>query len=236
MWISIKGWTHVYLMICVAAGLKDFSNYLLYNFNDEPVDLYKRLRINVELCDELNVGIYSFPMKYHPLRKNDGDSEDFSHNRDYIGKHWNRKYIRAIQAILNSTKGKVGRGLSFFEKAFGKSEEEYMELLEMPETMLIYRFFFEWLDKQGHKGVNSWRREWKKCMASLDAADKENVLTVIHSNKTIDAKLTASVVSEARELLSYYTNFRNDIIAPDSELYKLKKVYDANPTFTLRRH
>ena len=97
-----------------AAGLKEFSNYLLYNFMDQPVDLYKRLRINVELCDELNVNIYSFPMKYHPIRKGKCDADDYSHNRDYIGKHWNRKYIRAVQAILNSTKGKIGRGMSFF--------------------------------------------------------------------------------------------------------------------------
>lgn len=48
-------------------------------------------------------------MKYHPIRKGKEDVEDLSHNRDYIGKHWNRKYIRAIQAILNSTNGKVGK-------------------------------------------------------------------------------------------------------------------------------
>ena len=47
----------------VKAGIKDFSNYLLYNFRDEPIDLYRRLLINVLLCDELNVNIYSFPMK-----------------------------------------------------------------------------------------------------------------------------------------------------------------------------
>ena len=48
-------------------GIKNFSNYLLYNFNDKPIDLYKRMEINVNLCDELDVNIYSFPMKYHPL-------------------------------------------------------------------------------------------------------------------------------------------------------------------------
>ena len=62
-------------------------------------------------------------MKYHPIRN------EHSHDRDYIGEHWNRKYIRAVQAILNATKGKIGRGVSFFEKAFGRNEEEYMELL-----------------------------------------------------------------------------------------------------------
>ena len=131
----------------VAAGIKDFSNYLLYNFKDEPIDLYRRLKINVELCEELGVNIYSFPMKYHPLH---GEN---SHDRDYIGEHWNRKYIRAIQAILNSTKGKVGKGVEFFGEAFGHTEEEYFELLEMPETFILYRFFFKWLDEKNGRGT-----------------------------------------------------------------------------------
>ena len=45
----------------------NLSNYVLYNFKDKPVELYKRLRLNVDLCEELGVSIYSFPMKY---RKN----------------------------------------------------------------------------------------------------------------------------------------------------------------------
>ena len=61
--------------------------------------------MNVELCEELDATIYSFPMKYHPIN----DAEFFK-NRDYIGVHWNRKFIRAVQAVLNSTKGKIGRG------------------------------------------------------------------------------------------------------------------------------
>ena len=62
------------IRMSAAAGLKDFINYLLYNFVDKPLDLYQRLRINVELCDELNVNIYSFPMKYHPIRKGKDDA------------------------------------------------------------------------------------------------------------------------------------------------------------------
>ncbi len=86
----------------VKSGIKSLSNYLLYNFEDEPVELYQRLRINVDLCEELEASIYSFPMKYHPI-----NDKEFFKNRDYIGKHWNRKFIRAVQAVLNSTKGKI---------------------------------------------------------------------------------------------------------------------------------
>ena len=208
------------------AGIKDFSNYLLYNFNDHPLDLYKRLRINVELCEELNINVYSFPMKYHPIRMNGGDTEDFSHNRNYIGKLWNRKYIRAIQAILNSTKGKVGRGKSFFYEAFGESEEQYMMLLEMPETFIIYRFFFKWLDEIGEKGTKHWETCWRKCKTTLSDEAWSAVEDLIHKNSINDETVLACENEDAIELLSYYVNFRDDIITPGTHLYILKQQFD----------
>ena len=214
--------------LSVAAGLNDFSNYLLYNFNDKPVELYQRMKINVDLCEELNVNIYSFPMKYHPLRKKDGDAEDFSHNRDYIGKYWNRKYIRAVQAILNSTKGKIGRGHSFFCEAFGKDEDEYMELLEMPETFIIYRFFFKWLDNKKGMGIgtNHWRNAWKECKASVSEERWDDVCEVIHANVFNAAILDEFDEPVIKRLLRYYTDFRDDIITEGRDLYELKKEFD----------
>ena len=223
------------IRMSAAAGLKDFSNYLLYNFVDKPLDLYQRLRINVELCDELNVNIYSFPMKYHPIRKGKDDAEDLSHNRDYIGKHWNRKYIRAIQAILNSTKGKVGKGITFFLEAFGNDETEYMELLEMPETFILYRFFFKWLDEKGSMGTDHWRQCWSHCMNTLAEDEKQLVLDIIHKNTFYKEELEAVTSADALKLLNFYTNYRKDIITPGTELYRLKQEYDENPTIQLRR-
>lgn len=215
------------IRLSAAAGLKDFSNYLLYNFRDQPAELYQRLRINVELCEELNVSIYSFPMKYHPIRKREEDEEDFSHNRDYIGAHWNRKYIRAVQAILNSTKGKIGRGKSFFYEAFGKDEEEYMELLEMPETFILYRFFFKWLDSQELGfGTAHWRMAWKECKGALSEERWKMVLDVIHTNKFNSSIIDDFDEPEIKRLLRYYTNFRQDIITEGSDLYNLKKEFD----------
>ena len=223
------------IRMSVAAGLKDFSNYLLYNFTDKPVDLYNRLRINVELCDELNVNIYSFPMKYHPLRKGENDEEDFSHNRDYIGKHWTRKYIRAVQAILNSTKGKIGKGMSFFLEAFGSNEEEYFELLEMPETFILYRFFFKWLDEKGSIGTDHWRNCWKHCMATMDEEEKQKILNIIHRNVFSQEEIDSVISEDGQALLNFYTNYRKDIITPGTRLYELKQEYDAHPTIELRR-
>lgn len=199
------------LSISVKYGIKDFSNYLLYNFTDKPVDLYHRLRVNVDLCEELNVSIYSFPMKYHPIR------DEHSHDRDYIGKYWNRKYIRAVQAILNATKGKIGRGVSFFEKAFGKNEEEYMKLLIMPETFLLFRFFFEYL------GLT---QKWWEEMTALTDEERGELYPIIFKNDFTDIdSLTNN--EKFRHILQYYKNYRGEIADHNSELYKKKKEFDA---------
>lgn len=234
--------------MCKKAGIKDFSNYLLYNYEDHPDDLYERLRINVDLCDQLGVSIYSFPMKYHPIRKTPDMTEDYSHNRDYIGINWNRKYIRAIQAVLNSTKGKIGRGTSFFKKAFGKDVEEYHKLLEMPESMIIYRYFFEWLgtekgvvaanNKFGHSlkhiSVQEWWNCFTMCERTLPADEWKAVLDYIHRNDFEDRSGGFNNPLVLR-LLSFYVNNRKNIVESDTELYIMKKEYDNNPTIKGKR-
>lgn len=191
-------------------GMRDFSNYLLYNFNDKPTDLYHRMRINVDLCEQLNVSIYSFPMKYHPI------SGEHSHDRDFIGKYWNRKYIRAIQAILNATKGKIGRGVSFFEKAFGRDEDEFMELLIMPETFILFRFFFE------HLGYT---QQWRKLMNQLTQEEKEELYPLIFKN---DFSHIEDLTNNQKflQILQYYKDYRKDIADPKSNLSQLKKEFD----------
>ncbi|MDR2641687.1 MAG: hypothetical protein LBC74_02715, partial [Planctomycetaceae bacterium] len=36
-------------------GIKNLSNYLLYNYNDKPDELYQRMKINIDLCEKLGV-------------------------------------------------------------------------------------------------------------------------------------------------------------------------------------
>ncbi|MBQ9432680.1 MAG: hypothetical protein IJU26_00515, partial [Synergistaceae bacterium] len=166
-------------------GISDLSNYLLYNFHDKPDDLYMRMRINVDLCEELDVKIYSFPMKYHPVR----DPEYFR-NRDYIGTHWNRKFIRAIQAVMNSTKGKIGRGVAFFEAAFGRDIHQFHDILYMPETFIIYREKYSTLAE-----------EWQAKFYALSESDMKTAKSIIESNNFGN---TGEVSEELRDVLSYY--------------------------------
>ena len=179
----------------VRNGHTSLSNYVLYNYKDEPADLYKRLKLNVDLCEELNVSIYSFPMKYHPI-----EDPDYFNNRDYIGEKWNRKFIRTIQAVLNSTKGKVGKGYSFFCKAFGNDEDEFFKLLYMPEAMIIYRFYFEGI------GLTD---EWWNCFQNLTDAQLEIAKPIIESNDFSDYEMLTDDI-EILNVLSYYRIKRED--------------------------
>jgi hypothetical protein len=77
-------------------------------------------------------------MKYHPI-----DDPAYFRNRDYVGKHWNRKFIRSIQAVLNSTHGKIGRGKTFFKAAFGADLNEFHKILWMPEALIIQRYKYD---------------------------------------------------------------------------------------------
>jgi hypothetical protein len=171
----------------VKYGITNLANYLLYNFDDEPDDLYYRMRFNVELCEELGVKIYSFPMKYHPF-----DDINYYYNREYIGKNWNRKFIRSIQAVLNATKGKIGRGKSFFEEAFGKDINEFHKTLWMPEAFIIHRFKYK----------DNLTSEWYDKFSSLDDVKLREIKKIIAVNIFDESKKTGDPALD--EVLEYY--------------------------------
>lgn len=193
-------------------GIKNLSNYLLYNFEDKPEELYYRLELNVRLCEELDANIYSFPMKYHPI-----NDPEFFKNRDYIGEYWNRKFIRAIQAVLNSTKGKIGRGKEFFEEAFGSNVDEFHKILWMPETFIIYRRQYDAKLREkladrykNHSDkdcddANGW---WEKFNA-LSEEKLEQVKEIIALNKFREGEYEPQD-ADIEEVLSYYKLTRDD--------------------------
>ena len=137
-------------------GIKEISNYILFNYKDKPEDLYERLRINIELNKELGIQIFSFPMKYSPISETD---------RTYIGINWCKKSVRAISAILQVTKGVVAAGSSFFYKAFGNNLDEYFELLAMPRTLIMFRSYFE---------ENGTTTKWKTLYCKLNNDQKKH--------------------------------------------------------------
>ena len=192
--------------------ITDLSNYLLYNFEDKPEELYYRMRINVDLCEELGVTIYSFPMKYHPI----SDPEYFR-NRDYIGKHWNRKFIRSVQAVLNSTKGKIGRGVDFFEEAFGRDVDEFKKILWMPETFIVYRRVYDadlrerLADRYTGRTAHDcdFANEWWEKFSRLPPEKAEKAKEIIALNKFKDGDFVCND-QDVLDILSYYRITRDD--------------------------
>lgn len=187
------------------------SNYLLFNFKDKPEHLYQRMKLNVDMSEELGIHIYSFPMKYIPLF-----GEEAKH-RKFIGKFWNQKFIRAIQSISNVTRGIVPPGRSFFEKAYGKDLHEYFEILYMPETYIVYRKLFE-----QELGLTE---KWQMLFRSLEKEELIEAKSIIEQNDFTDLE-SKTCSKKLLHLLEHYTVSRGDVKESDNEYTSLKKKYD----------
>ena len=165
-------------------GIKEISNYILFNYKDEPKDLYERLRVNIELNKELGIQIFSFPMKYSPISETD---------RTYIGANWCKKSVRAISAILQVTKGVVAAGSSFFYKAFGNNLEEFNEILAMPRELIMFRSHFE-----GDGTTAKWQALYRK----LNDEQKGRLMEIVSHNMSELRNIPWP--DDLREILEFY--------------------------------
>lgn len=149
--------------------------------------------------------------------------EEAKHRR-HTGKHWNKKFIRAIQSILNVTKGIVapshkGEKSSFFREAFGKDLTEFFEILYMPETYIIYRHLFRF-------DLN-YTQVWENEYRSLSDIDRKTAQAIIESNDFTENNIEQNTPSpQVKHFLRHYTVSRDDIVQSDGEYQKLKTKFD----------
>jgi len=167
------------------SGLTTLSNYVLYNYQDTPQDFYERLKTNVILNEEFGMQIYSFPMKYIPL-----DAKD----RSYIGPHWNRRFLRGIQCVLIATRGMVGPRQQFFEAAFGRDYQEFMEIVSMPDEYIIHR----------RKHDNNAAAEWRQLFRALSDEERAAFFDLAGNGANSPSVECTALTSRLRELLSHY--------------------------------
>lgn len=199
------------LRMCAKYGISELSNYVLYNSEDfggkgkkyhadTPEDLYDRMRITLDIKDDVNknlsdekkVAAFSFPMRYIPLSATE---------RGYVGSQWNAKYLRAVQCMLIPTQGKGVGSRSFFEADFGKSSEEFVKFLAMPERLIAARGDFS-ISGRGRKNETKedfeirkkeWEKNqqkikiWNQLYTQLD--DKEAFVSTIADNEYLPEKL-----------------------------------------------
>ena len=172
-------------------GLTELSNYMLYNFHDSPSDLYGRMKLNVELNEQLGIRIWSFPMRYQPT-----DLPDRSH----IGEKWTRYQLRALQIILQATHGVVSGQPSFFNRAFGESVEQFESLLLRPYHFIFNREWYESLDGRAEFD------EFQNIFGRLSTGQKTKALELLSSCDPRDFVGLPSLTSDTqlKNILGFY--------------------------------
>lgn len=124
-------------------------------------------------------------MRFSPIDRTD---------RDHIGVHWKyRKYLRAISAILHVTKGVVAAGASFFEAAFGKTLEEYFEILAMPRELIIHRYYYK---------DNGTTAKWRVLYQALTEDQKDRLMQMV--SYTVGELRSMPCPDEFKEILPFY--------------------------------
>ncbi len=170
----------------IANGISDFSNYILYNWEDRPEDLWSRLHTAIQLYNKSGVKAFSFPMKYAPI-----DAKD----RSFIGEHWNKKYLGAVNIVLNVTKGIVARELDFFYEAFGKNLDEYFKILIMPDEVIRFRHYFR---------DNGLLELWHNLYDALSFQERELLLDLLCKAKIDRDVLMSSYSAKIDKILILY--------------------------------
>jgi hypothetical protein len=174
-------------------GIPNLSNYVLFNYEDDPRDLYQRLLVNVDLNEELaKIGlktrVWSFPMRYCPV----GGPE--SKNRHHVGPRWTAKQLRGVCCVLAATHGVVGPKKGFFLRAFGTSTDEFLHILDLPEDFIVHRVLHE----------ENGDREWLQ--ASIDdlSLNERATLQDMISRNTPSANLSTTANPRLEVLLEAY--------------------------------
>lgn len=241
------------LRLCAKYGITELSNYVLYNSEafggkghryaaDTPADLYNRMRITLDLKDDINkdlpdgskVSAFSFPMRYIPLS---------AHERGYIGSKWNAKFLRAVQCMLIPTQGKGVGSRSFFEADFGKDDKEFVRYLCMPEKLIASRGHFskggrgrkKETEEETQNRRQIWEKnqrrikEWNRLYGQL-GDDLNSFIALIGDNEFLPEKWLGITSTLHRKLYLLYLTAPRIItllgsLDPASPSYKLMKDY-----------
>lgn len=215
------------LRLCAKNGVTELSNYVLYNSEDfggkgkkyhadTPADLYDRMKITLDLLDELNeeygteqrIAAFSFPMRYIPLS---------AHERGYVGSQWNAKFLRAVQRMLVPTQGKGVCSRSFFEADFGKNADDFVRYLSMPEKLIAARGKISPTSRGKSSETEeqfilrkaSWERDqkkinmWNSLYAKL-GIEQEDFISLIGDNEYLPEKVLGISSTTQKKLYILY--------------------------------
>ena len=240
------------LRLCAKYGITELSNYVLYNSEDfggkghqyaadTPADLYNRMRITLDLKDEMNrnlpdgerISAFSFPMRYIPLT---------AHERGYVGSKWNAKFLRAVQCMLIPTQGKGVGSKSFFEADFGKNATEFVRYLCMPDKLIAARGHFSErgrgrtaetkeelaVRKSAWKKSQRRIREWNRLYDQLEGK-VDSFVSLIGDNEFLPEKFLGITSELHKKLYLLYLTTPRIVTL-------MGMLEPASPTFSLVKH
>nr|VFJ54540.1 MAG: Radical SAM superfamily enzyme YgiQ, UPF0313 family [Candidatus Kentron sp. FM]VFJ56109.1 MAG: Radical SAM superfamily enzyme YgiQ, UPF0313 family [Candidatus Kentron sp. FM]VFK10467.1 MAG: Radical SAM superfamily enzyme YgiQ, UPF0313 family [Candidatus Kentron sp. FM] len=181
-------------------GFLEFTTYLLYNYHDTPEDFYRRLRINAQLSQKLDIRVSGFPMRYIPTTDT---------KRGFVSKNWKWRWLRGIQCVLHVTHGLVSPNPDFIAAAFGEDREDFYRILSMPDRYITYREHYK------NNGAEEWWREYRR----LSESEQDEFLDLLaRLNKDRRRKQTIAGMKKFRSLLEhYYPNGNTPPRTPDEE-------------------
>lgn len=167
-------------------GFSHFTNYVMFNFRDDPKSFYHRLRVGVELSEQHGIGVTGFPMRFVPI-------DDIT--RRHVAPGWKWRQLRGIQCVLLATHGMVSPKRRFFEAAFGSSLEEFLRIVAMPDRYIVHR--------AKHKARAA---DWWSMYSRLSAEEQGEFMELLaRINRTRDRKdLIACQPKRFRALLEHY--------------------------------
>jgi hypothetical protein len=185
-------------------GLVELSNYMLYNFKDSPADLFERMRLNVHLNEELQIRIWSFPMRYQPTDRPD---------RGHVGEKWTRYQLRSMQIVLQATHGVVSGAPEFFKQAFGDTVADFENILMLPHDFTFNRDWYKRFDDKQEL------QQYLEVAKTLEESDRAELLTLLSSVEPRDIALLpkATENKKVKNVLPFY------IPKPKSELFEIWK-------------
>ncbi len=167
-------------------GFQEFTNYVMFNFQDSPRDFYERIRLNVELSRELGIRITGFPMRYSRVTEL---------NRRYVAPGWKWRYLRGIQCVLLATHGLVSPNPVFFDAAFGPDFDAFLEILSMPDRYIIYR------EKYKDAEAADWRRRFRRLSPSSRIQFLDSLSMIVRFR---DKKQAIRAYRPLRPLIEHY--------------------------------
>ena len=128
-------------------------------------------------------------MKFIPLNATD---------RSFIDEpRWNWQYIRGVQRILNVLKGSVMTSEDFFYRAFGSTVEEFIEILHMPERILM------WRSEKPQTAEIEWLNKFRN-LTSSEQREIRNILSNSKNKYQLLNSYTKTNNKKLKEILEYY--------------------------------